>query len=245
MPKKIRSLLRSLVPLVSILFVLSEVTGDDFIHFISEDIHHMFSRKPLLIAGIGGAVTAGAFLLESREGYEGFVGEGCLRNCSEVCDRAFGLPLIGASSIMWAGGAIIGSSDTEETGQMLTEGLLLTYGLTGAMKIASGRARPDGSDSHSFPSGHSSGTACAAVILWDTYGPGAGIPAAAIATFTALSRISLGKHYPSDVVAGAAIGLSVGLAVAAAHEDDGGSDHHIQPTLGIRWSSSEGFGVYF
>ena len=113
------------------------------------------------------------------------------------------------------------------------------------MKLASGRTRPDGIDTRSFPSGHSSGTACAAVILWDSYVSGAGIPAAAIAVFTALSRITLGKHYPSDVIAGAAIGTAVGLAVVAAHEDDAGSGHQIQPTLGIRWSSSEGFGVYF
>ena len=66
-----------------------------------------------------------------------------------------------------------------------------------------------------------------------------------IAVFTALSRVTLGKHYPSDVIAGASIGTAVGLAVVLAHEDGSGSEHQIQPTLGIRWSNSEGFGVYF
>ncbi|MCK4806365.1 MAG: phosphatase PAP2 family protein [Candidatus Aegiribacteria sp.] len=230
---------------MSIIFIFSEVIGDDFFHFMGKDIHNMFSREPLVVIGLGGAFTAGAFLFESGEGCEGFMGEGCLRNISVVCERAFGLTLLGASSIMWAGGSLMDSRGGEETGQMLTEGLLLTYGLTGAMKLASCRTRPDGSDSHSLPSGHSSGTACAAVILWDSYGPGAGIPAAAVAAFTALSRVTLGKHFPSDVIAGAAIGISVGLAVAGAHEDGTGSNHHIQPAIGIRWNSSRGFGVYF
>ncbi|NOQ21337.1 MAG: phosphatase PAP2 family protein [Candidatus Aegiribacteria sp.] len=237
--------LRGLIPLASVFLLFSEVTGDDFFNFIGKDIHHIFSIEPLSVIGIGGAGTAVAFMLESEEGCEGFMGEGCLRKLSVVCERAFGLPLLGASSVMWAGGAVFDNSGAEETGQMLTEGLLLTYGLTGAMKLASNRTRPDGCGSHSFPSGHSSGTACAAVILWDSYGPAAGIPAAAVAVFTALSRVTLGKHYPSDVIAGAAIGISVGLAVAGAHNDDTISDHQIHPALGIRWSSSGGFGVYF
>lgn len=245
MPKKIRQSRKGLILPAAILFLFSEVVGDDFIHFMGKDIHNMFSREPLMIIGLGGTVAAGAFYIESGEGYEGFMGEGCLTELSEVCDKAFGLSLLGVSSITWAVGALCDERDTEETGQMLTEGLLLTYGLTGAMKLASGRTRPDGSNSRSFPSGHSSSTACAAVILWDSYGPGAGIPAAAVAAFTALSRITSGKHYPSDVIAGAAIGVSVGLAVAGAHEDGSASDNQIQPAIGIRWSSSEGFGVYF
>jgi len=234
---------KGLIPLASVLFLFSEITGDDFIHFMGSDINHMFSTEPMAVIGLGGAVTAGAFLLESEDGCRGFMGEGCLKDLAEFCDSAFGLPLLGVSSIMWAGGALFDSRRGEETGQMLTEGLLLTYGLTGAMKLASGRTRPDGSNTLSFPSVHSSGTACAAVILWDSYGPGAGIPAATVAVFTALTRVTLGKHYPSDVIAGATIGTAVGLAVLLAHEDESGSDH--QNTPGIRWSSSEGFGVYF
>ena len=235
----------NLLHLVSILFLFSTATTGDFIHFIGNDIHQMFTGEPLTVIGLGGALTIQAFVLENSEGNSGFMGEGCLQSCSEICDRAFGLPLLGASSIMWAGGAIFESNDTEEVGQMLTEGLLLTYGLTGALKLTSGRTRPDSSNTRSFPSGHASGTACAAVILWDSYGPGAGIPATAVAVFTALSRVTLGKHYPSDVIAGASIGTAVGLAVVLAHENDSGSGQQIQPTLGIRWSNSEGFGVYF
>jgi len=205
----------------------------------------MFSAEPLAAIGLGGAAAAGGFMLENGDGNRGFMGEGCLKSCSEVCDRVFGLPLLGASSVTWAGGAIFNSNDTKETGQMLTEGLILTYGITGAIKLASCRIRPDGSNTGSFPSGHSSGTACTAVILWDCYGPGAGIPAATIAAFTALSRVTLGKHYPSDVIAGVAIGISVGLAVVGAHDEGTVSDHHIQPAFGISWSNYGGFGIYF
>lgn len=245
MQKRNKLLRENVIQLTFILFIFSEVTGDDFIHFMGEDIHHMFSVEPVLVLGFGAAVTAGTFMLEDPAGNSGFMRNEPLRTGSEVCDKAFGLPLLGASLITWSGGALLHSGNAEETGQILTEGLLLTYGITGVMKLATGRVRPDGSNNRSFPSGHSSGTACAAVILWDRYGAGAGIPAAAIAAFTALSRVALGKHYPGDAVAGAAIGISVGLAVTGAHGDEASSSPPIQPALGIRWSNAEGFGVYF
>ena len=127
---------------------------------------------------------------------------------------------------------------------MLTEGLLISYGITGALKLGTGRLRPNGSDSRSFPSGHSAGTMCSAVIIWDRCGAGAGIPAAVIAAFTALSRIQLEKHYPSDVIAGCAIGAAAGLAVVNARDEDGSSER-VVPALGFCWSSGDGFGVYF
>jgi membrane-associated phospholipid phosphatase len=62
----------------------------------------------------------------------------------------------------------------------------------------------------SFPSAHVSSTTAAAVALT----PIVGAPAAAAAVGAmALARVSLGVHYPSDVVAAAALGLGSGLAV--------------------------------
>ena len=223
----------------------SNSAGDDFLHLMGRDIHNLFSPGPLITFASGGAVAAGAYFLEDSEGYRGFMGDGFLEDCAKGCDVALGLPLLAGASILWAGSAAFGSENTEETGQMLTEGLLITYGLTGVLKLGTGRERPDGSNSRSFPSGHSAGTACSAFIIWDRYGPEAGIPAAFVAGFTALSRITLGKHYPSDVIAGAAIGLAAGLAVTKAHNEDSPHDPGIQPAVMVHWSTSNGFGVYF
>jgi hypothetical protein len=235
----------SVVSIFLLLMMVSNTAGDDFLHFMGRDIHYLFSSGPLITFAAGGATAAGAYLLEDREGYSGFMGDGFLEDCSEGCDVAFGLPLLACTSILWAGSAAFGSESTEETGQMLTEGLLITNGVSVILKLGTGRKRPDDSNSRSFPSGHSAGTACSAVILWDRYGPEAGIPAIAIAGFTALSRITLGKHYPSDVIAGAAIGLAAGLAVTKAHNEDPPDDPGLQPALMVYWSTSSGFGVYF
>ena len=109
------------------------------------------------------------------------------------------------------------------TGQMLTEGLLISYGITGGLKLLTRRERPDGSDRFGFPSLHTAGTFCSAVILWDRYGSGVGVTAGLLAAFTGISRIDLDVHYPSDVVAGATVGILSGLSVSRAHGVESGN----------------------
>lgn len=236
-------MLRPLSLMVLLLFA-GFAEADDFFNSMEDDLENLTREEPLSVLGVGALASAGAWMYEAPAGYSGFMGEGFLHTASIACDYAFGPQLLAAAAGIWAGGSLSGSPDTEETGQMLTEGLLLSYGITGSLKLLTHRERPDGSSFMSFPSGHSSGTASCAVILWDRYGPKAGIPAAALAVFSALSRVQLGRHYPSDVLAGSAIGLASGLAVVETRRDREEAQAN-EMSLGISWSSRSGFGVYF
>jgi diacylglycerol kinase family enzyme/membrane-associated phospholipid phosphatase len=65
-------------------------------------------------------------------------------------------------------------------------------------------------DSSSFPSGHAASAAAFAtgVALENPY---LALPVAALAVGVAASRVVTGVHYPTDVVAGAALGVAAGL----------------------------------
>jgi undecaprenyl-diphosphatase len=67
-------------------------------------------------------------------------------------------------------------------------------------------------DSASFPSGHAA-TAFAAAIAVAAFYPRLRWPLLGLAALVGLSRIYLGVHYVLDVLAGAALGIALGLLV--------------------------------
>jgi len=68
-------------------------------------------------------------------------------------------------------------------------------------------------DSPSFPSGHAA-TAFAGAAVVGVFYPRLRWPAYGLAALVALSRVYLGVHFWLDIVAGAALGLAIGLGAA-------------------------------
>lgn len=66
------------------------------------------------------------------------------------------------------------------------------------------------SDRFSFPSGHTA-AACVFATLVAVFVPMLAVPAFIGAGMIGLSRVLLGVHYPSDILAGAALGVSMAL----------------------------------
>lgn len=81
-----------------------------------------------------------------------------------------------------------------------------TAAATFILKYAVNERRPDGSDMHSFPSGHTAVSFATAAFLQRRYGWAFGGPAYALATYVAWGRVFSKKHHWWDVVAGGAIG---------------------------------------
>jgi membrane-associated phospholipid phosphatase len=67
-------------------------------------------------------------------------------------------------------------------------------------------------DSTSFPSGHSATAFATAIVVGFAY-PRLRLPLLALAALVALSRVYLGMHYWSDVLAGSLLGAAIGLAM--------------------------------
>lgn len=71
--------------------------------------------------------------------------------------------------------------------------------------------RPDYSNRHSFPSGHTSTTFSTATFLQRRYGWKVGVPAYVVASYVGWGRVYAKKHHWWDVLAGAAIGAGSAL----------------------------------
>jgi membrane-associated phospholipid phosphatase len=84
----------------------------------------------------------------------------------------------------------------------------LTFGL----KQATRRARPEGSG-YSFPSGHTTVSFASATVLERHFGWKVGIPAYAVAAYVGASRVENKRHFVSDVIFGAALGIAAGRSM--------------------------------
>lgn len=87
---------------------------------------------------------------------------------------------------------------------------LLMGGTVYSLKQTTHVMRPDGSNEHSFPSGHTATAFMTATMLTKEYGhksPWIGIGAYSVATATGMMRMANNKHWLSDVLTGAGIGI--------------------------------------
>jgi undecaprenyl-diphosphatase len=90
--------------------------------------------------------------------------------------------------------------------------------LADAIKFAVPRHRPfepqlgPHERTHSFPSGHTA-TAFAGATMLASYAPRLRVPLYVLAVLIGLSRLYNGVHYPTDVIAGAVLGLLVATAL--------------------------------
>ena len=139
---------------------------------------------------------------------------------------------------VWIPGKIVGSTPTilgasfatyiigrskqmnrlQHLGMDEIEAAILTAGIVAGAKQIARRDRPlnpDGTKQagFSFPSGHSATTFAAATVLQQHLGYKAGVPTYVIASYVAASRLHDNKHFASDVVFGAAVGIVVGRSV--------------------------------
>lgn len=94
--------------------------------------------------------------------------------------------------------------------------LIVSQTITQGIKQTVRRDRPEG-DCCAFPSGHSSAAFATASVLERHLGYRGAWPTFLVATYVATSRLHDNRHFLSDVVFGAAVGISSGWTVVGRH----------------------------
>jgi len=119
----------------------------------------------------------------------------------------------GAGLATYFVGRATGSHELASIGGEVFRAQLISQSIVQAAKFTARRQRPDGSNSVSFPSGHTASAFATATVLQQHLGWKVGIPAYALASAVSASRMASNKHYLSDVLVGAGIGIAAGRAV--------------------------------
>ena len=122
-----------------------------------------------------------------------------------------GRTMLGVSLLLMA----YGGDENRETGRLMTSTFISTGVIVWGMKEIIGRKRPldDVVGNPAFPSGHTAYAFAGATLLGARY-PKLRIPLYIGAGLVGVTRIYLGRHYASDVIAGAAVGTITGALVS-------------------------------
>ncbi|MEZ5319177.1 MAG: phosphatase PAP2 family protein [Vicinamibacterales bacterium] len=178
---------------------------------LKADFRRMATDRSLTVLGLG---IAGAFSMHALDPKLSSGGWG------SDADRLFSPGRVAGSAAVQGGAAFatylvgraIHQPRVASLGAKLVRAQIVAQTTTQFMKIAVRRTRPDGSVL-SFPSGHTSAAFATATVLQSELGWKAGVPAYAMATWIGASRMEGRRHYLSDVIAGATVGILAGHSV--------------------------------
>jgi len=168
------------------------------------------------------------------------------RRVSNLGNAATGAALIGAGYLI---GRFGHHDRLAEASSLSAEALLSAGFYTSVLKALSARTRPAGGGhgdffeyrppsgqvNGSFPSGHATGAFTVAAVFTGIYSEHRWVPWVAYGTagLVGVSRVSLGRHFPSDILVGAILGHSIGRMVVARQGERGEAVARLEPFLDL------------
>jgi membrane-associated phospholipid phosphatase len=177
---------------------------------LGRNIVGVFSGQNLVPFAIGAAAVTTASAFDTRTTS---LLLGTCDTCGSTGSTAGGVAIAPVVGALFVAGRFAPPGRFRDATYDFAQALIVTEIYTGALKYTVQRERPDGSDNLSFPSGHSSAAFTLATVASQHYGWKIGVPAYLLASGIGYSRIEKDKHYLSDVLAGAALGIIVGRTV--------------------------------
>jgi hypothetical protein len=170
----------------------------------------VFSRDNLQPFLLGAGLAAGGHSLDRR--VQVLLDDRCLQ-CGRTGATMGGVAVVPFVGALFVAGRLSPQGPFRDTTYDFAQALAVDMVWTSALKYSLHRQRPNHGDFLSLPSGHTSAAFSLATVASRHYGWKLGVPAYLLASGIGLSRIESNKHYFSDVLAGAVLGVIVGRTV--------------------------------
>ena len=176
------------------------------------------------------AIVGGVMVFDKRLAAESQERRSGFTNSLSKTTTPFGAyAAYGVSSVLIVGGLAFKDSPVTTMGREALEAALLSDLVSSVLKPVFGRERPYVSDNetsfkpftknYSFPSGHATvAFATASVIAARSSGWLVPTVAYTVATLVAFDRVNDRQHFPSDVIAGGIIGITIGRFIVHRHQ---------------------------
>ena len=183
-----------------------------FVQTLAEDFKSVVSKESIPLLSVATAFALFAYPFDENLTYSA--------SCSTFLKTAFdGWARVGGQEWLLGSGAlatftighVLDNRKVVAVGGDLIEAQIVSGVTTFALKHAVARARPDG-EARAFPSGHAAGTFAAATVVQRHFGWKGAIPAYTAAVLISGARLQANSHYPTDIIAGAALGILSGRA---------------------------------
>jgi len=212
------------------------LSNGHYMRHIGDGVQNSFEQPALLAWTCGG--IAGVSLLDGQIQHH-FTGRLLPKQVSFAADwYGKGVDWALGNSYILGDYLAGGHSQTEmrDRLQVFNEAWMVNLAAPDILKTVVRRERPGGQNNFSFPSGHSSGAFCVAAALQEMYGFRAGAPAFTLATITGIQRIHANKHWFSDVLTGALLGVCIGHGFAELVKEDETNRDDNSFYLSVAWS---------
>ena len=184
-------------------------SSGSFLQSLRRDFAGTVTSDNLLLLGIGASGALGSHALDGRLSASHWGRDSLFRPGA----------LVGSVAVQGGGalatylvGRAFDAPQVSTLGAELIRAQIVSQTIAQGIKFTTTRRRPDGT-SLSLPSGHTASAFATATVLQSHYGWKVGAPAYAVAAWVGASRMQMRRHYLSDVIAGAAIGLAAGRSV--------------------------------
>ena len=184
----------------------------DLIKPLGGDFKRLFLKENAGLAQLGflGALTAAPW--DANVKTAGW-GDGTVHTVLKPGEIVGGMLLQSSAAFAtYAAGRITNKPRVAHLGAELVRAQIVSQAVVQAVKFATQRTRPDGT-TLSFPSGHTASSFATATVLNAHFGPKVGLPAYAMATWVAASRVQMKRHHVTDVIVGATVGVLAGRSV--------------------------------